>query len=107
MHARLGFRVSLGHLAAETLGAEKSGDGLDAIGWWQEGRLDELRRYCERDVTLLRDLFHFGLDHGFLIFRTRGGERVRVPARWSLGEILEAARHARPEPAARRARHTR
>lgn len=107
VHARLGFRVSLGHLAAETLGAGKTGDGLDAIGWWQEGRLDELRRYCERDVTLLRDLFRFGLDHGFLIFRTRGGERVRVPARWSLGEILEAARHAPPEPAARRARHTR
>jgi DEAD/DEAH box helicase domain-containing protein len=98
VHARLGFRVSLGHLAAQTLGAEKTGDGLDAIRWWQEGRLEELRRYCERDVALLRDLFAFGLEHGFLLFRTRQGERVRVPARWSLAEILETARHAPPAP---------
>jgi DEAD/DEAH box helicase domain-containing protein len=92
VHARLGFRVSLGHLAAETLGEAKSGDGLAALAWWREGRLDELRRYCERDVALLRDLFQFGLEHGFLLFRTRVGERVRLPARWSLPEILEAAR---------------
>jgi DEAD/DEAH box helicase domain-containing protein len=107
VHARLGFRVSLGHLAGETLGREKSGDGLEAIRWWREGRLDELRRYCERDVALLRDLFHFGLEHGFLLFRTRAGERVRLPARWSLPEILEAARHAPPAPPRRRAGRTR
>ncbi|HET6304069.1 MAG TPA: DEAD/DEAH box helicase [Myxococcota bacterium] len=107
VHARLGFRVSLGHLAAETLGEEKSGDGLAAIGWFREGRIDDLRRYCERDVALLRDLFRFGLEHDFLLFRTRGGERVRLPARWSLAEILEAARHAPAAPPLRRVQRSR
>jgi DEAD/DEAH box helicase domain-containing protein len=107
VHARLGFRDSLGHLATETLGEEKSGDGLAAIGWFREGRSDDLRRYCERDVALLRDLFRFGLEHGFLLFRTRGGERVRLPAPWSLAEVLEAARHAPAAPPPRRVQRSR
>jgi hypothetical protein len=32
---------------------------------------------------------------------------VRLPARWSLPEILEAARHAPPAPPRRRAGRTR
>jgi len=101
LHGRLGFRVSLGHLATETLGAAKSGDGLQALSWWREGRLAELEEYCRRDVALLRDLFAFALREGHLNLRTRGGERVRVPTRWSVPELLEHAR-ARP-PAGRSA----
>lgn len=95
LHGRLGFRVSLGHLATETLGHAKSGDGLKALSWWREGRLAELEEYCRRDVALLRDLFAFALREGHLNLRTRGGERVRVPTRWSMPELLEHARARR------------
>ena len=92
IHARLGFRVALGHLAEETLGANKSADGLTALRWWKGGRTDLIEEYCRRDVALLRDLFHHALDKGFILFRTRGGERVRIPTRFSLSELLEGSR---------------
>lgn len=96
LHGRLGFRVSLSHLATETLGSPKIADGLQALAWWKEGRFEELETYCRRDVELLRDLFDFALREGFLWLRTRGGERVRVPTRWSVEELLARARAAPP-----------
>jgi len=95
LHARLGFRVSLGHLAEQTLGASKRGDGLQALDWWREGRLDVLEEYCRADVALLRDLFDHATREGYLLMRTRAGERVRVPTRWSVEELVERARAAR------------
>jgi hypothetical protein len=92
IHARLGFRLSLGHLGEETLGVPKAGDGLQSLRWWREGRLAEIERYCQGDVAILRDLFEHAQTHGFLVFRTRRGERVRLPLRLSLPELLERAR---------------
>lgn len=98
IHARLGFRLSLAHLGEETLGRSKSGDGLQSLRWWKEGRIEEVEAYCRDDVALLRDLFEHVRESGHLLFRTRGGERVRLPLRVSLEELLET-RGA--EPAAR------
>jgi len=91
IHARLGFRLSLGHLAEETLGVPKSADGLQSLQWWKEGRIDEIERYCRQDVALLRDLFQHAERDGHLLFRTRSGERVRLPAAWDRSELVERA----------------
>jgi DEAD/DEAH box helicase domain-containing protein len=91
VHARLGHRLSLAHLAEETLGAGKSADGLQSIAWWREGRRDLVESYCRRDVEILRDLFDHALREGHLLFRTRDGERVRLPAHWSVSELVETA----------------
>jgi DEAD/DEAH box helicase domain-containing protein len=104
IHARLGFRLSLGHLGEETLGRPKAADGLQSLRWWQEGRVDEIERYCRADVELLRDLHRHAERHGHLLFRTKGGERVRVPLRLELAELIEAARARRAEPGGRPAR---
>lgn len=104
LHGRLGFRVSLGHLAIETLGSEKSADGLQSLVWWKEGRVQEIEDYCRKDVSLLRDLFSHALREGFVCMRTKSGERVRVPTRWSVPEILEQARASRREAPGRPAR---
>lgn len=96
IHDRLGFRISLGHLGEETLGMAKNADGLQALAWWREGRLDEIERYCRQDVALLRDLFEHARRHGHLLFRTRRGERVRVPLHVSLPELLDRRGHAPP-----------
>ena len=92
IHARLGYRLPLAHLAEETLGVGKSGDGLQSITWWREGKRDQVEAYCRRDVEILRELFEFAAREGHLIFRTRDGERVRLPARWDVGELVENAR---------------
>jgi len=93
VHARLGFRLALGHLAEQTLGVAKSGDGLEALRWWREGQLDRIEHYCRDDVRILRDLFEYARLHGQLLFRTKGGERVRLPLRLSLPELIERAQH--------------
>ena len=31
----------------------KSGDGLDAISWWQNGEYEKVLEYCEKDTVLL------------------------------------------------------
>jgi DEAD/DEAH box helicase domain-containing protein len=99
IHERIGFRLPLGHLGEETLGTPKTADGLQALRWWQEGRVDEIERYCRADVALLRDLLEHARRHGHLLFRTRRGERVRIPLRISPGELVERARARRRPPA--------
>jgi DEAD/DEAH box helicase domain-containing protein len=75
----LGYRRSLTHLALETLGVAKSGDGLAALRWWREGRLDKLADYCRRDVALTRALYDFGRRAGYLVYRDVEGRRMEVP----------------------------
>jgi DEAD/DEAH box helicase domain-containing protein len=94
VHGRLGFRLSLAHLGAETLGRPKLADGLQSLAWWREGRVAEIEEYCRADVAILRDLFLHAERHEHLIFRTKIGERVRLPLRVSLPEILESVRSA-------------
>ena len=82
IHAVLGYRLSLDHLARETLGASKSASGLQALTWWKEGRVDEIVAYCRQDVAVTRDLFLHGLRRGHLIFRNKAEKQVRVPVDW-------------------------
>ena len=94
---RIGFRIALGHLATETLGAAKSADGLQSLRWWKEGRIDEIERYCRQDVALLRDLLEHAEMNGHLLFRTKTGERVRLPAPWKVAQLVEEARAAQQQ----------
>jgi len=80
---RLGYRLSLNHLGQETLGAEKSADGLLALKWWKEGKIREIIAYCRQDVLLTRDLYRHGLEKGYLLFRNKAGHRVRLPVDFS------------------------
>jgi DEAD/DEAH box helicase domain-containing protein len=79
IHQQLGFRLSLNHLAEQTLQVEKAGSGLDALRWWQQGRLDKIVEYCRMDVKITRDLFLFARDEGYLIYQQKSGDRMRVP----------------------------
>ncbi len=102
IHRRLGFRLPLSHLAEETLGASKSADGLQSLSWWKEGRVDLIEAYCRKDVELLRDLLRFAEREGHLLFRTREGRRVRLPAPWRTVELVEQARASGRSAAAKR-----
>ncbi|MGW8301045.1 MAG: DEAD/DEAH box helicase [Desulfobacterales bacterium] len=82
IHHHLGYRLSLAHVTRETLGTTKTGDGLQALRWWQAGRIREIIDYCKMDVKLTRDLYLFGRQNGYLIFSNRDQKRVRIPVKW-------------------------
>lgn len=82
VHGRLGYRLSLDGLASATLGTSKSADGLQALAWWKEGKLDQIIEYCTRDVAVTRDLYIFGKEHGYLLFTNKAKSVVRLPVEW-------------------------
>ncbi|NCC25626.1 MAG: DUF1998 domain-containing protein, partial [Deltaproteobacteria bacterium] len=79
---RLGYRLSLGHLAQYTLNAAKSADGLQALKWWKQGRIREIVEYCTQDVAVTRDLYLHGRDKGHLVFQNKAGLQVSLPVSW-------------------------
>ncbi|MDR1946361.1 MAG: DEAD/DEAH box helicase [Desulfovibrio sp.] len=82
VYEQLSYRLSLDNLARATLDNPKSADGLTALRWWQEGRLDLIEEYCRQDVAVTRDLYTFGRRHGYLLFTNKAGKPVRVRADW-------------------------
>jgi DEAD/DEAH box helicase domain-containing protein len=82
IHARLGFRLSLAHLAEVNFGESKSADGLQSLRWWKEGRLDRIEEYCRKDVEMTRRLWELGRDRGYLLYRGRKGDVLRLPVEW-------------------------
>jgi DEAD/DEAH box helicase domain-containing protein len=79
VRASLGFRLSLNHLARETLGAPKLADGLQSLAWFKAGDLDKIIEYCKADVDLTRRLFEFGRRQGYLLYRDHQDRVVRLP----------------------------
>jgi DEAD/DEAH box helicase domain-containing protein len=81
----LGHRVSLDTLATATLGAGKTGDGLEAIRLFRAQEFQRLSDYCLADVRLTRDLYEYGAQHGELFYQ-KSGQRQRCPVKW--GSLL-------------------
>ena len=79
IHNYLGYRLSLNRLAEHTLGVQKSGDGLQALQWYKEGRIDLIQHYCKKDVEITKDLFITGLDQGYYLFANKAKQIVRLP----------------------------
>lgn len=88
VQASLGFRLSLNHLAQETLGAPKLADGLQSLVWFKAGELEKVIEYCKADVDLTRRLFEFGRSHGYLVYRDYQGRAVRLPVRFGEKNLL-------------------
>jgi DEAD/DEAH box helicase domain-containing protein len=76
---RLGYRLSLNHLAEHTLGVKKSGDGLQALHWYKQGKIDKIVEYCRDDVKITRDLYLFGRENDYILFKNKAGKLVRCP----------------------------
>ncbi|MBI5569361.1 MAG: DEAD/DEAH box helicase [Desulfomonile tiedjei] len=85
VEAALGFRLSLDHLAGCTLGAKKSGSGLDAVKWFREGKMDLLEQYCRDDVRLTRDLYRFGCENGYLRYKRKDRSMANISVNWCSG----------------------
>jgi DEAD/DEAH box helicase domain-containing protein len=69
-----GRRIPLDAIAKETLDREKTDTGLNAVYYWQKGdkeSLEKLKKYCEADVLITRDVYDFVLKNGHLLFKDK------------------------------------
>lgn len=67
-----GKRMSLDSLAKATLSSAKNDNGENAIKYWNEGTpeaLAKLKKYCEMDVVITRDIYDFALKNKFLKYK--------------------------------------
>lgn len=78
----LGHRLGLDALASATLGVGKTGDGLDAIRWWREGRVLEIAEYCCFDVKCTKLVHEHGVAHGKLHYNDRFQKKQTVAVKW-------------------------
>lgn len=74
-----GHRISLDAVAQETLGIGKSGDGLDAIKYFNTKQWDKLEKYCIQDVAVTRDVYDYGLKKGHVKFKNKWNRLVDCP----------------------------
>ncbi len=79
----LGHRLKLDSLARPTLQAGKSADGLQALAWYKQGRIDMIIEYCKQDVEVTRQLFEYALDNHKLLYDSRAGIKT-VALNWSM-----------------------
>jgi len=93
-----GKRVRLDAVAEATLGKKKSGNGLQAVAWWKEGKIDLIKKYCEMDVRVTKELFEYAKKHGHVKFRE--GLHVKDIAldtsSWEIKKETGAMTHALP-----------
>ena len=79
---RLGFRLKLDSIATATLQVGKSADGLQAVRWWREGRVEEILNYCQQDVEVTRRIYEFGKQFRYIQYYDRQYRIKRVAVAW-------------------------
>ena len=82
LEKKIGHRPKLDAVAAATLGTGKSADGLQAIRWWQQGKLAEIAEYCCFDVKVTRLVHEYGVNHGFVKYHDRNGRELTLEVDW-------------------------
>jgi len=75
----VGQRVSLSRLSEANLGVKKDRHGSEAIGLYREGKMEELKEYCLKDVRLTKDLYDLYRKQSFLLMPDKKtGEIMKV-----------------------------
>lgn len=85
----LGRRLKLDNIAQATLGRPKSADGLQAVRWWKEGKVDLVRQYCIEDVRITKEIYEYARKNKKLLYKDFDGVReVKLPAGgWEKGDV--------------------
>ena len=77
-----GRRFSLEKLANATLATKKMGNGLLALKWYNEGKIDLIIEYCKKDVEITKDLLLFGIKNKY-IYAPLKESIIKIPVNWS------------------------
>ncbi|MEK7636684.1 MAG: ribonuclease H-like domain-containing protein [Patescibacteria group bacterium] len=87
---KLGHRISLDSLASATLNAKKSGNGLQALAWYKEGKIDLIKKYCLDDVRITKELYEYGKKNQKLFYTSYfKTEKLTVATEW--GDTIQRA----------------
>ncbi|OGM90304.1 hypothetical protein A2755_03895 [Candidatus Wolfebacteria bacterium RIFCSPHIGHO2_01_FULL_48_22] len=79
----IGKRISLDLLAKQNLGYGKSGTGLEAPNLYEQGKLDELKKYCLQDVKVTKELYDLAKAQGHLMVPQRNEPQpIKSPFDW-------------------------
>jgi DEAD/DEAH box helicase domain-containing protein len=68
---KTGHKTSLHKIAKATLGVQKTDSGENAVIYWEKGdkkSLELLRKYCEDDVRITKDIYDYVLKNKILKF---------------------------------------
>lgn len=84
LEKKLGHRLKLEAVAAASLGTGKTADGLEAIRWWQQGKIAEIAEYCAFDVKVTKCVHEYGAKNGFVKYHDRNGREQQVAVEWTL-----------------------
>jgi DEAD/DEAH box helicase domain-containing protein len=92
-----GKRMSLNSLAKATLGIAKIDNGINAIKYWNAGdikSLEKLRKYCEADVAITRDIYDHALKNGVLKYIDFWNETHEVKLDFSYPIKVPSSQHS-------------
>lgn len=89
-----GKRYKLDDLAKATLKMEKSADGLKAMEWFKEGKIDLIKEYCEQDVKVTKELYEYGLENQQLFYANLSGELMPMNVNFGLEAPVAGAPQA-------------
>ncbi|UCF61508.1 MAG: hypothetical protein JSV37_02175, partial [Anaerolineaceae bacterium] len=70
------------NLAEATLSERKSADGIIAVQWFREGKIEQVLDYCEQDVRVTHRIWEYGRENGHIKYRDRDFRLQRVPVSW-------------------------
>mgnify|MGYP000922513137 CR=1 FL=1 len=86
----IGFRLKLDALGSATLGAGKTGNGLDALRWWQEYKktqdskpLIKIAKYCCYDVKVTKEVYEYAVKNKHLLYLDKNGIEQTVELDWN------------------------
>lgn len=65
----IGHRIKLESVAQGTIGSGKSGNGLEALLYYRNGRMDLLKKYCLDDVRVTKEVYEYALKNQKLMYR--------------------------------------
>ncbi len=79
-----GHRVALHSVAQATLGITKTGQGWNAVNLYEQGKMEELKRYCLNDVKLTKEVYDFGCRENRIFFiSNRDWKKYEIPVSWN------------------------
>ncbi len=86
-----GKRYKLNDIAKATLQIEKSADGLQAMKWFEEGKMDLIKEYCEQDVKVTKEVYEFGRQNRMLYYPTLTGELMPISVNFDPAPALASS----------------
>ena len=79
-----GYFNRIDHPAAELGPAHAQvADGLQAVEWYKQGKIDKIIEYCLMDVEITRDVFTYGMKNGHIKIAKADGDSSTVRVQWS------------------------